>query len=318
LPIILLILGFVLVIKGADFLVTGGSSLAKKLHVSDLVIGLTVVAFGTSLPELSVNITASIRGSSEIALTNVLGSNVANIFLILGISSVIFPLTVMKGTVWKEIPLSFLAALVLGILASDHLIDGKDDSSLTRIDGLILLCFFIIFIYYSAGIAKETSPLTEVAIGKTYGVTKSMIYILGGFMLLILGGRSIVVGAISAATRLGISESVIGATIVAVGTSVPELATSAVAAYRKNPDIAVGNVIGSNIFNIFFILGLSAIIKPLPVRSSDNVHIAAAIIGSVILFLCMFTGKRKVLDRWEGALLILAYLAYLYFVVSLG
>jgi cation:H+ antiporter len=318
LSMILLILGFVLAIEGADLLVTGGSSLAKKLHVSDLVVGLTVVAFGTSLPELSVNIAASIKGSSEIAVTNALGSNVANIFLILGVSSVVFPLRVTKGTVWKEIPLSFLAAVVLGLLANDRLIDGKDLSSLTRIDGLVLLSFFIVFIYYSAGIAKETTPMTEATTGKLHGLRKSILLILSGLIFLIVGGRSIVEGAVNMAARVGISESVIGATIVAVGTSIPELATSVVAAYRKNPDIAVGNVIGSNIFNIFFILGLSAMIKPLPVQSGDNIHVAAAIIGSVILFLCMFTGKRKILDRWEGALLILGYLVYLYLVVSLG
>ena len=316
--IFFLILGFVLVIKGADWLVEGASSLAKKLHVSDLVIGLTVVAFGTSLPELSVNVAASIKGSSEIAITNVLGSNVANIFLILGISSVIFPLMVTKGTVWKEIPLSFLAVLVLGILAGDRLIDGKDISSLTRTDGLILFCFFAIFIYYSAGIAKGTSPMTDAVMGKTYSLRKSMVYIFAGLALLIIGGKSIVEGAVDVADGLNISESVIGATVVAVGTSIPELATSTVAAYRKNPDIAVGNVIGSNIFNVFFILGLSAIIKPLPVQSSDYVHIVAAIVGSVILFLCMFTGKRKILDRWEGVILVMGYLVYLYFVVSLG
>ena len=317
-PIILLILGFVLVIKGADLLVTGGSSLARRLHVSDLAIGLTVVAFGTSLPELAVNVAASIKGSSEIAITNALGSNVANIFLILGISSVIFPLTVTKGTVWKEIPLSFLAVMVLGILTGDHLIDGQADSSLTRIDGMILLCFFIIFIYYSAGIAKETSAMAEASSEKTYSLRISLIYIFAGLVVLIIGGKSIVEGAISAASRLNISESIIGATIVAIGTSIPELATSAVAAFRKNPDIAVGNVVGSNIFNIFFILGLSAVIKPLPIQSSEIVHIIAALVGSVVLFLCMFTGKRKILDRWEGALLIVGYLVYLYLVVSLG
>jgi len=318
LPILFLIFGFVLVIKGADFLVTGGSSLAKKLHISDLVIGLTVVAFGTSLPELSVNIAASFKGSSEIAITNVLGSNVANIFLILGLSSIIFPLMVTKGAVWKEIPLSFLAVMVMGILAGDYLIDGEPGSSLTRTDGLILLCFFIIFIYYSAGIAKETTPMAETTAGKVYSLTKSMTYIFAGLALLILGGKLIVEGAINTATRFHISESIIGATIVAVGTSIPELATSAVAAYRKNPDIAVGNVVGSNIFNIFFILGLSAVIKPLSVRSSDTIHIIAALVGSAILFLCMFTGKRKILDRWEGALLILGYLVYLYLVVAVN
>ncbi|MBN2315327.1 MAG: calcium/sodium antiporter [Sedimentisphaerales bacterium] len=315
---IFLILGFILVIKGADFLVTGGSSLAKKLHVSDLVIGLTVVAFGTSLPELSVNIAASIKGSSEIAITNVLGSNVANIFLILGISSVIFPLTVTKGTVWKEIPLSFLAVMVLGILAGDPLIDGESDSSLTQNDGLILLCFFLIFIYYSAGIAKETTPMAEAATGKVYSLIKSIIYVFAGLALLIIGGKLIVEGAIRTATKFHISESTIGASIVAVGTSIPELATSTVAAYRKNPDIAVGNVVGSNIFNIFFILGLSAVIKPLPVQSNDTIHVVAALAGSAILFLCMFTGKRKILDRWEGALLIIGYLVYLYLVITLN
>lgn len=314
----LLILGFVLVIKGADLLVTGGSALAKKFHVSDLVIGLTVVAFGTSLPELSVNIAASVKGSSEIALTNVLGSNVANIFLILGVSSVIFPLTVTKGTVWKEIPLSFLAVIVLAILAGDDLIDGEQSSILTRIDGLILLCFFVIFIYYSIGIAKEPSPIAEAATGKIHSLRKSAMYIFAGLALLMIGGKLIVEGAVSVATRLNISESIIGATIVAVGTSIPELATSALAAYKKNPDIAVGNVVGSNIFNIFFILGLSTVIQPLPVQSNNTVHFAAALVGSVILFLCMFTGKRKILDRWEGALLFLGYFVYLYLVVSFG
>ena len=314
----LLILGFVLVIKGADLLVTGGSALAKKFHVSDLVIGLTVVAFGTSLPELSVNIAASVKGSSEIALTNVLGSNVANIFLILGVSSVIFPLTVTKGTVWKEIPLSFLAVIVLAILAGDDLIDGEQSSILTRIDGLILLCFFVIFIYYSAGIAIEGSAMAEAATGKTYSLSKSAVSIFAGLALLMIGGKLIVEGAVSVATRLNVSESIIGATIVAVGTSIPELATSALAAYKKNPDIAVGNVVGSNIFNIFFILGLSTVIQPLPVQSNNTVHFAAALVGSVILFLCMFTGKRKILDRWEGALLFLGYFVYLYLVVSFG
>ncbi len=308
--IVLLILGFILVIKGAGLLVDGGSSLAKRLHISELVIGLTVVAFGTSLPELSVNIAASIKGSSEIAITNVLGSNVANILLILGISSVIFPLVVTKGTVWKEIPLSLLAAVVLGILAGDSLIDSRDFSEITRIDGLVLLSFFIIFLYYSVGIAKEESGVTDQLPRKTYGLKKSVVYIFAGLVLLILGGKFVVDGAVSVASRLNINESVIGATVVAIGTSIPELATSAVAAYKKNPDIAVGNVIGSNIFNIFFILGLSSIIKPLPIRSSDSLHIYAAIVASLVLFVCMFTGKKKIIDRWEGWLLMAVYMIY--------
>lgn len=317
LSIILLILGFILVIKGADFLVDGGSSLARKLQISNLAIGLTVVAFGTSLPELSVNIAASIEGASEIAITNILGSNIANIFLILGIASIIFPLTVTKGTVWKEIPLSLLAAIILGVLVADKFIDGKNFSEISRIDGLVLLSFFIIFLYYSAGIAKETSGVTDQLQKKIYSLQRSVVYIAAGLVLLILGGKLIVDGAVNIATWLNISESVIGATVVAVGTSIPELATSAVAAYKKNPDIAVGNVIGSNIFNIFFILGLSAVIRPLPVQSGNNLHIATLIIANLILFVCMFTGKRKILDRWEGWLLLVGYVVYISLVIVL-
>jgi cation:H+ antiporter len=308
--VVLLILGFVLVIKGAGLLVDGGSSLARRARISELFVGLTIIAFGTSLPELSVNIAASIEGSSEIAITNVLGSNVANILLILGISSVIFPLVVTKGTVWKEIPLSLLAAVVLGVLAGDSIIDNRSFSEITRIDGLVLLSFFIIFLYYSAGIANRVSNVTDQLPKKTYNLKKSVVYIFAGLVLLILGGKLVVDGAVNAADRLNINESVIGATVVAVGTSIPELATSAVAAYRKNADIAVGNVIGSNIFNIFFVLGVSSIIRPLPVRPGDSLHIFAAIAASLVLFICMFTGKKKIIDRWEGWLLMAGYAVY--------
>ena len=315
--IILLILGFVLVIKGADFLVDGGSSLARKLQVSNLVVGLTVVAFGTSLPELSVNITASIKDAPEIAITNILGSNVANILLILGISSIIFPLTVTKGTIWKEIPFGLLAAIILGVLVADKFIDSRNFSEISRIDGLILLSFFIIFLYYSAGIAKQTPQITDQLPKKISSLQKLVVYIAAGLALLILGGKLIVDGAVDIATWLNISESVIGATVVAVGTSIPELATSAVAAYKKNPDIAIGNVIGSNIFNIFFILGVSAVIRPLPVRTGNSLHIATLLIANLILFVCMFTGKRKILDRWEGWLLLAGYVVYISLVIIL-
>lgn len=315
--IILLFIGFILVIKGADFLVDGGSSLAKKLHISDLVVGLTVVAFGTSLPELSVNIAASIKGSSEIAITNVLGSNTANILLILGISSIVFPLTVTHGTVYKEIPFSLLAALVLAIMAGDKIIDSQNMSELSRIDGLILLAFFIIFIYYTAGIAKDTNTISEQVQKKIFGLKKSITLITAGLICLIFGGNLVVSGAIDIARYFNISESVIGATIVAVGTSLPELATSVVAAFKKNPDIAVGNVVGSNIFNIFLILGISSVIKPLPVHSSDILHFTAVIIASLFLFICMFTGKRKIIDRWEGWLLLSGYVIYIALVLIL-
>jgi cation:H+ antiporter len=313
--ILLTALGFAAVILGAHFLVNGTCSLAKRLAVSELVIGLTVVAFGTSLPELSVNITASIKGDAGIALGNILGSNIANIFLILGISSIIFPLAVTKGTVWKEIPLSLLAAILVGILANDYLIDGNKFSALTRIDGLVLISFFIIFLYYSVGIAGDVPGAREQIPAKKYGLTRIFILMIAGFFGLIVGSRWVVTGAVGLAEKLGVSQSLIGLTIVAVGTSLPELATSAMAAYKKNPDIAIGNVVGSNIFNIFFILGVSSIIRPIPFEAKSNIDVGVAIAASLLLFICMFTGKRRVLDRWEGGVFLVLYAGYIFFLI---
>jgi len=312
---VLLIIGFVLLIKGASFLVDGAASLGRRLNVSDLVIGLTVVAFGTSTPELFVNIFASIKGNTDIAIGNILGSNIANIFLILGISAVIFPLAVSKGTVWKEIPLSLLAALLLGVMANDRLIDKSSVSVLTRIDGIVFISFFIIFIYYSVSIAKRIEGIDEQLPRKQYGLLKSFLLTIGGLIGLGIGGNLIVDSAAYIASKLGISESLIGLTVVAVGTSLPELATSAVAAYKKNVEIAVGNVVGSNIFNIFFVLGLSSIIKPLPFQAGGNIDIGVVILASLLLFICMFTGKKHSLDRWEGIVLIILYCSYIAFLI---
>jgi cation:H+ antiporter len=314
----LFVIGFVLLIKGADFLVDGATSVARRYKVSDLVIGLTVVAFGTSTPELFVNIIASAKGNTDIAIGNVLGSNIANVFLILGVSSIIYPLSVTKGTVWKEIPFSLLAAFVLGFMANDHLIDKRNFSSLTRIDGLILLCFFTIFLYYSYGIAREIEGMEQHVQVEKKGMAKSFLLICAGLVGLTLGGKWIVDGAIVIAKNFGMSESLIGLTIVAVGTSLPELATSAVAAYRRNVEIAVGNVVGSNIFNVFFVLGTSSIIKPLPFQIKNNIDIGAVILSSLFLFLFMFTGKKRSLDRWEGAVFLVLYATYVIFLVFKG
>jgi cation:H+ antiporter len=308
---VLLVVGFVLLIKGADVLVEGASSIARRLNVSDLVIGLTVVAFGTSTPELFVNIVASLKGNSAIAIGNILGSNIANIFLILGLSAIIFPLSVGKGTVWKEIPLSLLAAVLVGILANDELIDGGLFSALTRIDGLVFLSFFIIFLYYSFSIARRVDGLEEHMPSKQHGAVKSLFLIVAGLIGLSLGAKWIVEEAVRIASVLGVSQSTIGLTIVAVGTSLPELATSAVAAMKKNPEIAVGNVVGSNIFNIFFVLGLSSIIKPIPFQPKNNIDIGVVILASGLLLLTMFTGGKRVLDRWEGIVFVVLYAGYI-------
>jgi cation:H+ antiporter len=312
---ILFAIGFVFLIKGADFLVDGAASIARRLNVSDLVIGLTVVAFGTSTPELFVNIIASSKGNTDIAIGNVLGSNIANVFLILGISSVIYPLAVTKGTVWKEIPFSLLAAVVLLFMANDQILDRVATSVLTRIDGLIFLCFFIIFIYYTFSIAARVEGIETHVPAKAHGWLQSLLSVIAGLAGLIIGGKWIVDGAIVLATQLGMSESLIGLTIVAVGTSLPELATSAVAAYKKNVEIAVGNVVGSNIFNIFFVLGISAFIKPLPFQTKNNIDIAAVIFSSLLLFFFMFSGKKRSLDRWEGIVFVLLYAGYITFLI---
>lgn len=318
LPYLLLVAGFVLLIKGADLLVSGASSLGRRVGVSDLVIGLTVVAFGTSSPELFVNLMASARGSTDIAIGNVLGSNIANIFLILGVSSVVYPLSVGKGTVWKEIPLSLLAICLLGVLVNDRWIDRAGASALTRVDGIVLLSFFIVFLYYSASIAGKVEGMQEAVPGSVMGTGKSVLFVLLGLGGLAVGGEWIVRGAVHTAGTLGMSESLVGLTIVAVGTSLPELATSAIAAARKNVEIAVGNVVGSNIFNVFFVLGISATVRPLPFREANNPDVGVAVLGSLLLFFAMFTGRKRTLDRWEGVLLLSAYAAYLVYLVVRG
>lgn len=315
--IVILIIGFGFLIKGADFLVSGASSLAKRIGVSDLVIGLTVVAFGTSTPELLVNIFASAQGSTDIAIANILGSNIFNILLILGLSSLIYPLAVTGGTVWKEIPFSLLAALMLGVLANDLLFDKLGYSMLTRIDGFIFIAFFVIFIYYIISIAKNFENGGNNKEGKK-SLLKLLFMIGSGFAGLIFGGKIVVDSAVNIASQLGISQSLIGLTIVSIGTSLPELAASAVAAYRKSPDIAVGNIIGSNIFNIFFVLGISALIRPLPITTQINADIIILIGTSLLLFFFMFTGKRRMLDRWEGAVFILLYMWYIIFIIKRG
>lgn len=311
---ILFVVGFILLIKGADLLVDGSASIAKKLKISSIVIGLTIVAFGTSAPEFVVNIFASIQGNTEIAIGNILGSNIANILLILGVSAIIFPLVSKKNTVWKEIPLSLLAAILLGVMVNDTRIDGNSFSGLTRIDGIIFLAFFIIFLYYTFGISKVTGE-TEGEEIKELSYSKSILFIIFGLLGLILGGKWIVDGAIKIAELFGVSQSLIGLTVVAVGTSLPELATSAIAAYKKQTDIAIGNVVGSNIFNIFWILGFSSLIRPLPFSVNSDLDIIMTILASVILFSVMFIGKKQTIQRWQGGAMVLIYISYVVFLV---
>jgi cation:H+ antiporter len=251
LAILMLVGGLAALIKGADWLVDGASSLARRLGISPIVIGLTIVAFGTSAPELIVNLVAAFRGNTDIAIGNIVGSNIANVLLILGIAGLITPLVVKKNTVWKEIPLALLACILVLIMASDAVLTGRSANTLDRIDGIVLIAFFIIFLYYTFGISKVEAEGEDV---ETHPLTPTIGWIIAGLALLVVGGKFAVDGATEIATSLGISERLIGLTVVAVGTSLPELLTSAVAASKGKADIAIGNVVGSNIFNVFWIL----------------------------------------------------------------
>jgi cation:H+ antiporter len=312
LTFVLFFVGLYFLIKGADWLVDGASSLATRLGVSALVVGLTIVAFGTSSPELVVNLFASFQGNTDIAIGNVLGSNVVSLLLILGVSAVLYPLSVGRGTIWKEIPFSLLAVVVLGLLVSDVVIDGAKEAVLTRTDGLILLSFFVVFMYYVYGLAKSNPQSTEAVEGeKNFSTTKSLFYVVAGLALLGVGAKFIVDAAVAVALQFGLSEALIGLTIVAVGTSLPEVAASIVAAKRGKVEIAVGNVIGSNIFNIFLILGVSALVRPLPFSEVFFFDLWVVIISTLVLFLALFIGRKYVIEKWQGATLLALYISYL-------
>lgn len=308
--LLFLLSGFIPLLYGATILVDSSSSLARRTNIPNIVIGLTIVAFGTSSPELLVNLFSSFAGSSELALGNVVGSNIFNTFLILGISALIVPLAVKSNTVWIEIPLSLLAALVVIVLANDTLIERAATSALTRIDGLMLLFFFMIFLGYNLKMMLGGTFSEEVAV-KDYKVSTAILLLLLGLVLLFVGGRVIVLFAVELAREFGLTERVIALTIVSAGTSLPELATSVVAVRKKNFDIAVGNIVGSNIFNIFFILGISAVITPIPLQSGANLDLMVNLAAGLLLFVFMFTGKGRRLERWEGMMFILIYLVYL-------
>jgi cation:H+ antiporter len=304
--IFLIILGFASLIFGANWLVDGASSLARKYKISDLAIGLTIVAFGTSAPELVVNAIASFQGYSDIVLGNIVGSNNFNLFIILGLAGIIFPIAVQSSTVWREIPISLFAALLLLVLGNGILI--SDVSEISRIDGVILFISFVFFLYYVYKQMK-TEDNEEVTLVKRTNL-QIWGYIIGGLFGLIIGGQLVVTNGIEIATDIGVSEKIIGLTIIAAGTSLPELVTSIVAARKKNSDIAIGNVIGSNIFNILLILSISTLIKPVTFNQNFNLDIIILLGGTLFLFIAMFTGKRKKLDRWEAALLLGFYLFY--------
>jgi len=319
--IILFVLGFVFLVQGATILVDGSAAIAKRFHISNLIIGLTIVAFGTSAPELIVSAMAAFKGNSDIAMGNIIGSNISNTLLILGVAALIYPLIVKKTIVHRQIPFSLFAVFLVGILVNDFLFSGADTNFLSRIDGLILIFFFTIFIYYTfssnknkEGLVESISP-SEI---KEHNVALSIVMIVGGLIGLFLGGRWIVNGAVEIATWFGLSQALVGLTIVAVGTSLPELAASAIAAYRKQTDIAIGNVVGSNVFNLLWVLGLGSIIRPISYNPILNVDIILLFAITVLLLLLIYIGRKNILGRVEGGVLLTLYISYIVFLVWRG
>jgi cation:H+ antiporter len=324
LSLAILAAGFFLLIKGAGWLVEGASALAKTVGMSELMIGLTIVAFGTSMPELLVNVIASAQGNTDIAIGNVVGSNIANTLLVLGLAACIAPLYVQASTVWKEIPFSLLASVVLFIIVNDSIIDGAGSiAQISRSEGMILMAFFLIFLYYTFGMKGDSDGHAK----RKLSLPIAIFYVLLGSLLLPLGGKLVVDSSSDIAIAFGFSEALIGLSLVALGTSLPEVVTACVAVYRGKVDLAVGNVVGSNIFNIFWILGLSAIIRPLAFNPVLNIDLFIVIISSVILFYLVHRGPvfRRILLFWrqridhtivrhEGIALLVGYVAYLVYI----
>lgn len=314
LNIFFLLLGLGLILVGANALTDGASAMARRWGVSDLVIGLTVVAFGTSAPELAISIISAVNGSPAMAIGNVVGSNIFNVLVIIGVTAIFAPIKIQRSIMTNEIPLVILSALVLLTMGNGPLLDGAPRPMITRADGIILLFFFIIFMRYTFSQAKSDTALAsepENASVKAMPLWKAVIWVIGGLAGLVYGGDRFVAGASGIASAFGVSDAIIGLTIVAAGTSLPELATSVTAALKGKSGMAVGNVIGSNIFNIFLVLGATATIRPLDFGGIGNLDLLVLTGACVLFWLFGWFFKQRTITRIEGMALTLCYIAYI-------
>lgn len=305
---LIIVFGFVFLLLGAEGLVDGASGLAKRFGISNLVIGMTVVAFGTSMPEFVVNMLSVAEGQTDLALTNIVGSNIINIFVILGLTALVYPIASARSARVFDIPMNILAGIVV-LVAVLVTLPFESMPGMSRVSGVILLLIFGIFMYHSVKTAKAEPDSTEDF--KPMPLAKALIYIVLGLAGLIVGGEMIVRGSVRVATELGVPDAIIGLTIVALGTSLPELATSVVAATKHNCDLALGNIVGSVSFNVFFILGTSALIRPLPAYEGIILDGIMATLGAVLVWLGVISNRQYQLKRWHGALLLTVYAAYL-------
>lgn len=317
--IILLIVGLVLILGGANYLTDGAAAVARRFGMSDLMVGLTIVAFGTSAPELTISMMSAIDGNTGIAIGNVVGSNIFNTLIIIGAVAVARPIKITGGIMSKEIPLVVLSAAALLAMGSSKWLDGTTPV-ISRVDGILLLLFFAIFMRYVFSQSKQKMPETSENSNETKPVQtalwKSLIFIIGGLAALIYGGDLFVDKASAIASSLGVSDAIIGLTIVAMGTSLPELATSLTAAIKGNSGIAIGNVIGSNIFNIFLVLGCSATIRPLPFGAISEIDLLVLFASCVLFWIFGWFFGNRTINRAEGGLLVAGYIAYMIYLVA--
>ena len=318
--ILLFLLGIILIIVGANYLTEGASTLARRMGLSPLVVGLTIVAFGTSAPELIVSLMSALKGNADIAMGNVIGSNIFNILAIGGVTALVAPITITQSTIRREIPLMLLSFLVLFFLSYDTIFAGTagtTENILSRGEGLTLLGFFLIFLTYTFAIAKDApdDPHADHTPIRSYPLWLLVLFILGGLAALIYGGDLFVSSASNIARTFGVSESFIGLTIVAAGTSLPELATSVAAALKKQPEIAVGNIVGSNIFNIFLILGVSSTITPIRIGGVTALDFLVMIVAGLMLYIFAVLFGQRVVKRSEGAILALSFIAYTVYLI---
>ena len=305
---LIIVFGFIFLLLGAEGLVDGASGLAKRFGISNLVIGMTVVAFGTSMPEFVVNMLSVAEGQTDLALTNIVGSNIINIFVILGLTALVYPIASARSARVFDIPMNILAGVVV-LVAVLVTLPFESVPGMSRLSGGFLLLIFGIFMYHSVKTAKAEPDSTEDF--KPMPLAKALIYIVLGLAGLILGGEMIVRGSVRMATELGVPDAIIGLTIVALGTSLPELATSVVAATKHNCDLALGNIVGSVSFNVFFILGTSALLRPLPAYEGIILDGIMATLGAVLVWLGVISNRQHQLKRWHGAVLLIVYAAYL-------
>lgn len=304
LQVLLLAVGFVLLVKGADWFVDGASNIAAKFHIPQLVIGLTIVAMGTSAPEAAVSITAALGGSADITIGNIVGSNIMNVLVILGLSAAIIPLAVAKSTVRIEIPFLIGITVVLYLLGMD--------GTVSLIDGLILVALFLVYLGYLLYMAKKNPSDEEAA--KPMKLWVALLATVGGMAMIILGSDLAVDAAKAIASALGIPDAIIGLTVVALGTSLPELFTSVTAARKGNADIAIGNIVGSNVFNILFVVGLSSLVTPVPFAASFLIDTIIAAV--VVVFLLVACFRKQKLPRWAGFVMLAGYAVYLAYLIS--